>query len=111
MTKNQKIAIGLGLGVVAYFIYTRNKAGKSLNPFSKSSSFAGGDDFFNASGMTSRRGGRVYGGDAPSPTCGDGCDNGSCYVPIYDANGTITYSRAKCGGGAGSGTILLSSKK
>jgi hypothetical protein len=111
MTKQTKtIAMVLGLGAIGYWIYTRNKAKKSLNPFAKSSSFDG-EDFFNASGMTSRRGGRVYGGDAPSPTCGDGCDNGSCYVPIYDANGTITYSRAKCGGGAGSGTILLSSKK
>lgn len=48
MTKNKKILLGIGAGVLIYWIYTRNKAGKSLNPFAKSSSFAGDDNFFNA---------------------------------------------------------------
>ena len=43
MTKNQKIAIGVGAGVLILWAYSRNKAGKSLNPFSKSSSLDGSD--------------------------------------------------------------------
>lgn len=48
MTKNKKILFGIGAGVLIYWIYTRNKAGKSLNPFSSSSNFTGtwSTDFF-----------------------------------------------------------------
>jgi hypothetical protein len=49
MTKNTKIALGVGAVALAYWIYTRNKAGKSLNPFANSSNYAG-NDFFNVSG-------------------------------------------------------------
>jgi hypothetical protein len=50
MTKNKKILLGVGAVALIYWVYTRNKAGKSLNPFAKSSSFAGGDDFFKFDG-------------------------------------------------------------
>jgi hypothetical protein len=36
MTKNQKIAIGVGAGALILWAWSRNKAGKSLNPFAKS---------------------------------------------------------------------------
>jgi hypothetical protein len=50
MTKNTKILLGLAVaGAVGYFIYSRKKAGKSLNPFANSSNYAG-NDFFNADG-------------------------------------------------------------
>lgn len=48
MTNNKKLLLGLGAGVLIYWVWSRNKAGKSLNPFAKSSSFDGDDDFFNA---------------------------------------------------------------
>ena len=81
MTKNKKILLGIGAGVLIYWIYTRNKAGKSLNPFAKSSSFAGMDnDFFNAVDprevkfKTTSAGCQVYTGscNAPAGTIIDG---------------------------------------
>ena len=55
MTTNKKILLGIGAGVLIYWAWKRNKAGKSLNPFAKSSSFTGDNGFFNftkASGCT-----------------------------------------------------------
>jgi len=53
MKKNTKIALGLaGAVAVGYWIYSRKKAGKSLNPFANSSNYAG-NDFFNADGTPS----------------------------------------------------------
>jgi len=46
MTKNQKILLGIGGLALIYWIYTRNKAGKSLNPFSKSASFTADEEKF-----------------------------------------------------------------
>ena len=55
MTKQTKTILGvLVVAGVGYYIWSRNKAGKKLNPFS---SFAGDDFFSNASGTS-----RVVGG-------------------------------------------------
>jgi hypothetical protein len=43
---NKTIGTALILGAVAYYIYSRKKAGKPLNPFSKSSSFTGDEHTF-----------------------------------------------------------------
>ena len=87
MTKQTKtIAMVLGLGAIGYWIYTRNKAKKSLNPFSKSSSFDG-EDFFNASG-----------GKTSFPLCGERCDNGRCYVQVVDANNRSSFQAHRCSG-------------
>ena len=51
MTKQTKTIVGvLALAGVGYWIYTRNKAGKSLNPFAKSTNFTGANGFYNATG-------------------------------------------------------------
>jgi hypothetical protein len=45
MTQKTKTILGVvALGAVAYWLYNRNKQGKSLNPFSN---FSGDDNFFN----------------------------------------------------------------
>jgi len=85
--KNKTIVTILVLGAVGYWVYTRNKAKKSLNPFAKSSKFTGDeatffdDTYFNASG---RRGCEVYAG------------NVSVRVPFRLGNGDIVV---KTGGG------------
>jgi len=43
---NKTIGTALILGAVAYYVYSRKKAGKPLNPFSKSSSFTGDEATF-----------------------------------------------------------------
>ena len=45
--KTKTIIGALALGGLAFWIYKRKKDKKSLNPFAKSSSFAGDDNFFN----------------------------------------------------------------
>lgn len=45
MKKNTIITVAV-LGVIAYWIYSRNKANKSLNPFAKSSKFTGDEATF-----------------------------------------------------------------
>jgi hypothetical protein len=45
--KTKTILGALALGGVAFYLYKRKKDGKSLNPFAKSSSFAGDEGFFN----------------------------------------------------------------
>jgi hypothetical protein len=57
MKKNTIITIAV-LGAVGYWIYSRNKAKKSLNPFARSSSFAGGGK---------RKGCEVYAGNVSTP--------------------------------------------
>ena len=62
---NKTIGTALILGAVAYYVYSRKKANKSLNPFSKSSnfvSFAQG----NPTG-TPVKGCQVYAGNVSVP--------------------------------------------
>jgi len=60
---NKKLLIGIGAGVLIYWVWSRNKAGKSLNPFAKSSSFDGDEGFFNLTGVkTTSSGCQVYPG-------------------------------------------------
>ena len=49
MKKKTMITIAV-IGVIGYWIYTRNKAKKSLNPFAKSSNFTADENtFYDAS--------------------------------------------------------------
>jgi len=70
---NKKLLIGIGAGVLIYWIYTRNKAGKSLNPFAKTSSFDGDMDFYNAVDprevrfKTTSAGCQIYQGSTSAP--------------------------------------------
>ena len=45
MKKKTIITIAV-LGAIGYYLYSRKKAGKPLNPFSKSSSFTGNESTF-----------------------------------------------------------------
>jgi hypothetical protein len=113
MKQNTKIVLGLaGAVAVGYWIYSRKKAGKSLNPFAKSTNFTGGDNFFNASGktMTSRR--RLGGGITSGLRCNDipaggKCSAPSCAVDLYDENGRIYATQwYMCSGGKITNTLV-----
>jgi hypothetical protein len=76
MTKNTKTIIGVvAIGAVAYWVWKRNKAGKSLNPFSN---FSGDDNFFNASGRVSR----FNTDDSTAPECPACSKGGRCWTRI-----------------------------
>ena len=81
--KNKTILTILVLGAVGYWIYSRKKANKSLNPFAKSSSFAGDDNFFNYT--SGRKNCEVYAGNVSVP------------IPTRLANGDVIV---KTGGGS-----------
>ena len=87
---NKTIGTALIIGAVAYYVYSRKKAGKPLNPFSKSSSFTGDESTFweesfsNASGKRVK-GCQVYKGDVNVP------------IPTRLANGDVIV---KSGGGS-----------
>ena len=92
---NKTIGTALILGAVAYYVYSRKKAGKSLNPFSKSSSFTGDEatfweesfHSFSAPNPDGKRvvGCQVYKGDVSVP------------IPTRLANGDVIV---KTGGGS-----------
>jgi hypothetical protein len=55
MTKNTKIALGIAVaGAVGYWIYSRNKAKKSLNPFSNFASADGTSSYYHGKGKNYR---------------------------------------------------------
>jgi hypothetical protein len=54
MKKNRILTFAV-LGAVGYWIYSRNKANKSLNPFAKSKSFASYDGYYGADGINPKR--------------------------------------------------------
>ena len=113
MTKKTKTIVGvLALAGVGYWIYSRNKAHKSLNPFAKSTSFTGGNGFFNATGKTMTGRKRFGGGVTSGLRCGDIPEGGKCTAPscgvdIYDSNGHIYATQwYMCSGGKITNTLV-----
>jgi len=83
---NKKTQTIVGVLVVAglgYWAYTKYGKKKSFSNFS------------------ARR--RTSGLESPTQNlCGENCNGGRCYVPVYDASGNVSYQPHSCSGTIGS---------
>tara|TARA_R110000868_G_scaffold101361_4_gene279098 strand:+ start:9221 stop:9547 length:327 start_codon:yes stop_codon:yes gene_type:complete len=96
-----------GVAIVGYLLYKKYGNKTTTTKGSGTSSFDGGDDFFNASGtkrqrMSSPRGGGSCSAGSSDPACnlcGQSCENGICYYAIYNSEGNVgSYRQGTCGG-------------
>jgi hypothetical protein len=98
MTNKTKTIIGVvAVAGIGYYLYMQMKKKQGSNK-----NFANyvDEDFYNLTRGT--RSGCVGGNCTPTTNiCGESCDGGVCYVPIYDAQGQVTYSRRSCTGTSG----------
>ena len=110
MTKN--ILMVGGVAIVGYLLYKKygNKP-TSTSRGTGTSSFTADGDFFSVSGTGRARMGGIKSGG--SDICGEGCVNGKCRFPVYDANGNVTYLTTTCTGTgeSGYGTTILQGRR